>query len=369
MRTVALFGAGKIGEAIAALLASSGRYRVKVCDNDLARARHVAGALPSCEAHELNLSDANGTKAILNDCALVMSALPFFCNKAVAQAAADLGIHYADLTEDIETSRFIAHLSTTAPKSLFMPQCGLAPGFISIAAAHLVGLFDTVDTVKLRVGALPMYPTNRLMYNLTWSTDGLINEYCNPCDVITGGVRQSAPPLEGYERFSIDGDEYEAFNTSGGLGTLYEALHGKVRELSYKTIRYPGHRDLMVFLLQDLRFKDDRESLKKVLERSVPATGQDKCIIFVEATGTIKGHTCSKTYASTVYNQSLFNRSFTAIQVTTAAGICAPVDLLLSGAVRKTSGFIRAEDIALHAFLANEFGRLCRDDKALKGLS
>jgi len=101
----------------------------------------------------------------------------------------------------------------------------------------------------------------------------------------------------------------------------------------------------------------------------VPATGQDKCIIFVEATGTIKGHTCSKTYASTVYNQTLFNRSFTAIQVTTAAGICAPVDLLLSGAVRKTSGFVRAEDIALPAFLANEFGKLCRDDKALKGLS
>jgi saccharopine dehydrogenase-like NADP-dependent oxidoreductase len=207
------------------------------------------------------------------------------------------------------------------------------------------------------------------MYNLTWSTDGLINEYCNPCDVISDGVRQSAPPLEGYERFSLDGDEYEAFNTSGGLGTLYEMLKGRVRELSYKTIRYPGHREFMAFLLNDLRFKDDRDTLKKVLERSIPSTSQDKCVIFVEATGTIKGQACSKTYASTVYNQMLYNRHFTAIQVTTAAGICAPIDLLLSGAGPKTSGFVRAEDISLTAFLSNEFGKLCRDDKALKGLS
>ena len=368
MKTVALFGAGKIGEAITALFAASGRYRVKVCDADFARAKVVAGTPSCCDAHPLDLSDSTATKEILKDCDFVLSALPYFCNKTVAQAAADLGIHYADLTEDVDTSRFIAKLAATS-KSYFIPQCGLAPGFISIAAAHLISLFDSVDTVKLRVGALPMYPTNRLMYNLTWSTDGLINEYCNPCDVIANGVKQSAPPMEGYERFSLDSDEYEAFNTSGGLGTLYEMLQGRVRDLTYKTIRYPGHRDLMVFLLNDLRFKDDRETLKKVLERSIPTTHQDKCIIFVEATGAIQGHTCAKTYASTVYNQMVNNRHLSAIQITTAAGVCAPIDLLLSGAVPRACGFVRAEDISLSAFLANEFGKLCRDDRALRGLS
>ncbi len=368
MHTVALIGAGKIGEAITALFATSGRYRVKVCDVDVARAQQVVGTLAHCEAHAINLADPHSTKEILRGCSIVLSALPFFCNKAVAQAAADLNIHYADLTEDVETSKFIAHLASSST-SAFMPQCGLAPGFISIAAAHLTGLFDTVDTVKLRVGALPMYPTNKLMYNLTWSTDGLINEYCNACEVIQNGTKQLAAPLEGYERLSLDGDEYEAFNTSGGLGSLAEALHGKVRELNYKTIRYPGHRDLVHFLLSELQFKGDRDTLKKVLERSIPTTNQDKCIIFVEVTGVTRGRTCAKTYSSTVYNQMINNRHFTAIQITTAAGICAPVDMLLTGAIPKASGFVKPEDIPLPAFLSNEFGKLCRDDKALRGIS
>lgn len=368
MRTVALCGAGKIGEAITGLFAASGRYRVKVLDVDLKRAEYVVGNRASCEAHHVNLNDSVAFKKLISDCEIVISALPFFCNKAVAQAAHDLGIHYADLTEDVETSKFIAQLSHNS-HSCFMPQCGLAPGFISIAAAHLVGLLDSVDSLKLRVGALPMYPTNRLMYNLTWSTDGLINEYCNPCEAIQGGVRLTVPALEGLERFSMDGDEYEAFNTSGGLGTLADGLHGKVQELNYKTIRYPGHRDLMSFLLHDLAFINDRDSLKKVLERSIPTTGQDKCIVFVEASGTLKGVKTQKTYASCVYNQSIGGRHFSAIQITTAAGICAPVDLLLSGGIAKKSGFIRAEDVALTDFLANEFGKLCRDDRALKGIS
>jgi len=368
MRRVALFGSGRIGEAIAALFAASGRYHVKVCDLDLKRAKLVADNLPRCEAHAIDLNDSGATKKILGDCEIVISALPFFCNKTVAQFAAEVGIHYADLTEDVETSKFIAQLSHTS-RSCFMPQCGLAPGFISIAAAYLVGLLETVETLKLRVGALPMYPTNRLIYNLTWSTDGLINEYCNPCEAIHNGQRVSVPPLEGYERFSLDGDEYEAFNTSGGLGTLCDTLDGKVREVNYKTVRYPGHRDLMMFLLHDLKFIDDRQTLKKVLERSIPSTGQDKSIIFVQASGMQGGSRTEKTYASCVYNQTIAGRHFSAIQLTTAAGICAPVDLLLSGGISKKTGLICSEDISLPSFLANEFGKLYRDDKALQGIS
>ncbi len=319
-------------------------------------------------AHLVDLDDSSALRNLLKDCDVVISALPFFCNKAVAQAAFDVGIHYADLTEDVETSKFIAQLSQSS-RSCFMPQCGLAPGFISITAAHLVGLLDTVDSLKLRVGALPMYPTNRLMYNLTWSTDGLINEYCNPCEAIQGGVKLAVPALEGLETFSFDGDEYEAFNTSGGLGTLADALLGKVSDLNYKTIRYPGHRDLVSFLLHDLKFINDRDGLKRVFERSIPTTGQDKCIIFVEASGSLKGTKTQKTYASCEYNQVVGGKHFSAIQVTTAAGICGPVDLLLSGAICKKSGFIRAEDISLTDFLTNEFGKLCRDDRALRGIS
>lgn len=368
MHTVALFGAGKIGEAISALLASSGRYKVRVCDGDLARATAVASQWNSCEAHQLSLADPASMKALLQGCSVVMSALPFACNKLVAQAAADVGVHYADLTEDVDTSHFIATLATMS-SVCFIPQCGIAPGFISIAAAHLVKLFDKVDTVKMRVGALPIYPSNRLKYNLTWSTDGLINEYCNLCEVIQDGRLIKVPPLEGYEHFSLDGDEYETFHTSGGLGTLCHTLNGKVRELNYKTIRYPGHRDLMAFLLEDLRFHDDRDTFKAILERSLSTTKQDKCMILVEATGSDQGRFCQKTYASTVYNQVIFGQHFGAIQATTAAGICGVIDLLLEGQFKGKRGLIKTEEIPLLDFLGNEFGRIFRDEKALKGLA
>lgn len=367
MHTIALFGAGKIGEAITALLCSSGRYQVRVCDGNVDLAREIAQRWPSASGHPLNTNNPAETKKLLSGCSLVLSALPYSCNAAVAKAAADCDIGYADLTEDVRTSQQIAHLASTA-SSWFMPQCGLAPGFISIAAAHLCTLLDSVQTLKMRVGALPVYPTNKLKYNLTWSTDGLINEYCNPCDVLHNGQPEIVPALEGYERFSLDGCEYEAFNTSGGLGSICQTLHGKVRNVTYKTVRYPGHRDLIAFLLNDLKFSDDREGLKKVFERSIPTTLQDKCIILVEATGTIGSKFAQKTYASTVYNQTVAGRHFGAIQVTTAAGVCGAIDLVLSGSLGARKGFIKVEELPLKSFLANEFGKLFLDQKALGDL-
>lgn len=356
MFTVALFGAGKIGDAIVALLAASGDYRVRICDTDVTRAQAIAGSLSCCDSHLLNLDDKSSTLALLKGCDAVISALPFFCNRSVALYAAEAGVHYFDLTEDVETTKFISSLATNS-KSCFVPQCGLAPGFISLAARSLISEFNTVDTVKMRVGALPVFPTNRLKYNLTWSTDGLINEYCNPCEVIVGGTRISVPALEDLESFVIDGEVYEAFNTSGGLGTLCDTLQGQVRNLNYKSIRYPGHRDLLSFLLNELRFIDDRAALKKVFERSIPITAEDKCVILVEVTGVIHGRFIQKTYASTVYHQTVGNRHFAAIQITTASGILGIVDILVTGGLKGVSGMVKAESIPLETFLKNRFGK------------
>jgi saccharopine dehydrogenase-like NADP-dependent oxidoreductase len=365
--SVAVFGSGKIGEAITALLTSSKRYAVKVCDGDQSHASRIATQYPGATAYSLDLNNRDAVKDLLKGTSLVISALPFACNIAVAEAAAACGVNYADLTEDVRTAQRISELASSS-QSWFMPQCGLAPGFISIAAAHLASLFDSLDSLKMRVGALPTYPTNRLKYNLTWSTDGLVNEYCNPCEVIINGVRTTAPALEGYERLSLDGCEYEAFNTSGGIGSLVKTLEGKVKDLSYKTIRYPGHRELIRFMLEDLKFYNDRESLKKLLERSIPSTTQDKCLILVEAIGSKGDKKMQKSYVSCVYHQTVVGKHFGAIQVTTAAGICGVIDLLLSGALGKRTGFIPVEEIPLKSFLANEFGALFLDKKALEEL-
>ena len=274
------------------------------------------------------------------------------------------GAGYFDLTEDLETMRRVSEVAKQARSGqIFMPQCGLAPGFVSIVAHDLTGNFESLETVFMRVGALPQFPSNALMYNLTWSTDGLINEYCNPCEAIHEGQKINVLPLEGVEHFSLDGVRYEAFNTSGGLGTLCETLDGRVRELNYKTIRYLGHRDLMRFLTHDRRLSARRELLKDILEKAVPITFQDVVVIFCTVSGRRKGQLVQISDARKIYGETVDGEEWSAIQVTTAAAVCAVVDLHGQGKLTGT-GLVRQEQVARDEFLANRFGRHYRGSKS-----
>ena len=308
----------------------------------------------------IDASNHNELSAAMKDRNIVISALSFRFNPGVAQAALEAGASYFDLTEDVETTRQVHRIAAAAgDNQIFMPQCGLAPGFISIVANDLVKRFETVDNVRMRVGALPQFPTDALKYNLTWSTDGLINEYCNPCEVIHHGRRMEVLPLEGLEHFSLDGDRYEAFNTSGGLGTLCESLAGTVRELNYKTIRYMGHRDLVSLLVNDLRLSERREIFKDILEHSVPVTFQDVVITFCTVTGQRKGQLVQISDARKIYSQKIGDEVWSAIQITTAAGLCAVIDASANGQLPR-SGFVRQEEMSFDAFLNNRFGQRFR---------
>src|ERR1039458_7498802 len=147
----------------------------------------------------------------------------------ISSLPSERGTHHLDLTEDVARARRVRELAVDASKA-FIPQCGLAPGFVSIVAFDMAQRVEGLDSVKLRVGALPQYLSNALSYSLTWNTDGVINEYCEPCDAIVNGVRRETQPLEEREQFSLDGVIYEAFNTSGGLGTLCDTLIGHAIE-------------------------------------------------------------------------------------------------------------------------------------------
>ena len=353
MRRLLVLGAGKIGGAIVDLLGASGDWEVTVAD----QTREYLALIPEDRARrdEVDVSDATALAALAKDHEYVISALPFFLNPTVARVCRDVGAHYFDLTEDVATTRAVREVADGAT-SAFVPQCGLAPGFISIAAYELAKRFDRLRDVRMRVGALPQYPLDTLKYNLTWSTDGLINEYCNPCEAIRDGRLVEMLPLEGLESFSLDGVDYEAFNTSGGLGTLCETLDGKVDRLDYKTVRYPGHRDVMKMLLEDLRLRDRRELLKDVMESSVPITHQDVVLIFVSVSGWRDARLTQETYAKKVYAHEVEGRLMSAIQLTTASGICAMVDMHARGQLPQT-GFVRQEEAALEPFLANRFGR------------
>eukprot|EP00873_Tetraselmis_striata_P045375 jgi/Tetstr1/465639/TSEL_010285.t1 len=351
---VLIVGAGKIGRALAAMLADTGDYVVTIADRDAAALANAAR--PGVATEVVDVADEDALVAALSDKKAVLSAAPFFLTETIARAAKRAGAHYLDLTEDVASTKAVRALAEGA-ETAFAPQCGLAPGFVSIAGHDLAKRFDTLDTLTMRVGALPRFPTNALKYNLTWSTDGLINEYCEPCEAVVNGKPTLVQPLEGYENFTLDGVTYEAFNTSGGLGSLSETLAGKVQNLRYLTTRYPGHRDIMRMLLQDLGMKDRRDLMREVLETAVPMTRQDVVLIFITASGT-KGDLHEQD--SAVYRvtaQEFAGDTWSAIQSTTSAGVCTALDLMRAGKIA-TRGLIKQEDIALDTFLANRFGRI-----------
>lgn len=346
MHAILVIGAGRIGGAAAAALARHRGYAVTLAD------RVTPPRLPDrVRFLALDAADPAPLAAACRGKTAVLSTAPFFLNAAIAKAARDAGSHYLDVTEDVAATQAVQDLARGAATA-FVPQCGLAPGFVGIVAHDLARRFESPRAVRMRVGALPRYPNNRLKYNLTWSTDGLINEYCNPCEALRGGRRVWLEPLEGLERLSIDGVEYEAFNTSGGLGTLCETLAGRVDMLDYKTVRYPGHCEALKLLLEDLGLARNRAVLKEIFEASLPETSQDVVLVFVTASGMRGGHLVQETFSRTILGGA--GPDATAIQQATAAGLCAVLDLLLTGALPQ-SGFVRQEDVPLPAFLANRF--------------
>lgn len=364
MKRVLLAGAGKIGSMIANLLSATGDYQVTVVD----RSPGQLQGLPKSAAVETRVLDLTNPAELIEAMRgqfAVLSAAPYSITSQIVRAAKQANIHYLDLTEDVATTRLVKTLAADAATA-FIPQCGLAPGFISIVAYDLAKRFDSLDCVRLRVGALPQYPSNALNYNLTWSTDGVINEYLRPCEAIVEGVLREVPPLEELEEFSIDGVRYEAFNTSGGLGTLCETLSGRVRTLNYRTVRYPGHRDIMKALTHDLRLGERPEVLKDILEHAIPGTMQDVVLVFVTVSGQKHGRLLQETYANKVYGRVIDGVPCSAIQITTASGICAVLDLLAQGQV-PTRGFVRQEEIQLDAFLANRFGSAYAMPRAAAG--
>jgi len=356
MHSVLLLGAGKIGSAIARFLQHSGDYDVLVADQDPAALARV-GESASVPTLRLDAADEMALASAMRGRNSVVSALTFSANAAIARAALTAGCSYFDLTEDVATTRIVKQVAlSAAPGQIFLPQCGLAPGFVSIAANSLCHDFDKLDEVRLRVGALPLFPTNEMKYNLTWSTDGLINEYGNACEAIHEGKLLEVLPLEGLEHFSLDGVDYEAFNTSGGVGTLCETLQGNVRTLNYKTIRYRGHRELIKFLMSELRLNDRRDLLKDILENAVPITPQDVVLIFCTVTGWKAGHLTQVTDARKIYHGDFLGQRYSAIQITTASALCAVLDLHATGEL-VGRGFMRQEQVTLDQFLANRFGK------------
>ena len=385
MHNVLVLGGGKVGKSVAELFLAcgGGAYKVTLADRDavnlkeaevnMARLKTLAPHPVEFVTKQIDATNTAAVRELMKGHQYLVCMLPYDLVAGIAELANELGVHYFDVTEDVKaTERVKALTARGGVKVALMPQCGLAPGYIAIAGYEVARQYSEIHELTLRVGALPQYPTNALHYNVTWSVAGVVNEYCEPCNVMLDGDMTKLPALEGLERFSFEGVEYEAFYTSGGVGTLIETLvaekkTGKESKIAYKTIRYPGHRDLMTFLLHDLRLNVehakpgvngrvfDRRLAMDLLEHAIARTLQDVVVIFIHGIGMRDGRREQINFKRAIRATEIFGRVWPAIELTTAAGVCAMVDLHRLGKLPST-GFIRQEECSLATFNQTVFG-------------
>jgi saccharopine dehydrogenase-like NADP-dependent oxidoreductase len=357
LNNIAVLGLGKVGSLVGTLLTRSG-FSVTGIDANPPAGLHF-------EVRTEDIANPGALKSALAGQDAVISCLPFHLNVEIARIAHDSAMHYFDLTEDVPTTKAILEMARTA-KSVMAPQCGLAPGFIGIVGAHLAGHFEVLRSIELRVGALPQHPRGKLGYALNWSPEGVINEYINDCEVIRNGHPQMVPALEGLEIILVHGLVLEAFTTSGGLGTMCETYFGKVQELNYKTMRYPGHCELMKFLLNELYLRDERDLANKLLRNALPAVDEDVVFVHAAVEGLKGGRLSRDEYVRAYPAMQLDGRSWRAISWTTAASLCAVVEMVAAGSLPER-GFIKQEEIPFDKFLATRNGSLYRTADSVAG--
>lgn len=345
---VAVLGLGKVGHLAAELLQGSG-FVVTPIDGRPVKT-------PALQAEVVDVADSAALRRALSSQHAVLSCLPYALNKGAASCAHDLGIHYFDLTEDVPTTQHIRQLAESS-RALMAPQCGLAPGFIGIVGADLANQFEKVRSIRLRVGALPQNPTGLLGYAFNWSPEGVVNEYLNDCEVIEEGVRKTVSAMEWIETLYIDGMQLEAFTTSGGLGTMCETFEGRVENLDYKTMRYPGHVQLMNFFFHELLMRERRELAGEILANAKPPVDADVVYVHAAAEGWADGRLQRREFVRAYRPIDINGRSRTAIAWTTSASVVAVIEMVREGVLPK-HGFLKQEEIPLASFLATRTGSL-----------
>ncbi|MCF8213990.1 MAG: saccharopine dehydrogenase NADP-binding domain-containing protein [Chitinophagaceae bacterium] len=348
MKTILVFGMGKVGTLVGILL--NKRFAVTGFD------KNIPTEPTGFDCIQGDIQDQSLLEKTIPQFDAVVSCMPYNLNLSIARIAHAHGIHYFDLTEDVPTTEAIMQMSLTA-SAVMAPQCGLAPGLIGIIGANLAHRFTKLRDIELRVGALPRYPNGLLAYSFTWSPAGVINEYINDAEVIHNGTRKMVPSLDGIESINIEGRDYEAFSTSGGLGTMCQTYAGKVDTLNYKTIRYPGHAQLMRFLLYELILKDKRELVESILTEAKPPVEDDVVLVYAVVEGWKGNALAREEYYRSFHPIDINGKKWRAISWTTAASIAAVVEMVADQKLPQ-KGFLKQEEIDFSTFLETQNGQL-----------
>ena len=342
---ILVVGAGNIGRGIYHFFADSGEQSLlTIIDNDSDRLFYLDGA----NAHVVEDFFQSPSK-YLPEYDYVFMCVPVYDVQVVhniVAACEAAGTHYIDFSEDVAVRRELNKMNPQ--KILVAPGCGLAPGMIQVITHDLTKRFDDVEKIEAHVGALPLHVANDLLYHVTWSVDGVVNEYTKPLDYIQNGKRKSNYMLDHNPvNVIINGKPYESFPTSGGFGTLVDEWDGKAKDVIYRTLRYSGHFwQVKSYLWQHYGDKGteaerDKASLRRALAATTPLRRiEDRVVISATVVGTKDMERRCDTIALEVGS----TRQVTAIQRTTAAGGCMVFKLHREGKL-KGVGVLRHEEI------------------------
>lgn len=350
--TVLVIGAGRVGRAVTRRLHASARYAVRLADPHHAALEWARRA--GIRTHQLTAGayPAN-LKAALAGADVLVCAAPDFVTCEIARAAKETGCHYVDVSESIASKKHIQLIAKEAG-SAFVPGCGLAPGLVTTLVSDMARTQGPDSRMTAYVGVLPINKINRLGYANMWGIDGLLAEYTAPCQVIEDGKATTVAPLSGLETLCLEGQTYEAFNTAGTLDDLVPGMQGKLQGLAFKTLRFPGHWDYIKFLMDDLGLKDQPQMLKSLLLNGLPTVENDQVIICLESR---EGHATANTarsshrrvmhFESQEYVEPHGSTMESAVSGTSAAHVCAIIDLLCNAGLQTNTGLIHHHDLTI----------------------
>jgi lysine 6-dehydrogenase len=392
-----VIGSGMMGSAAAFDMARTAQVgSVTLADSDIGRAREVAARVnritgdKKVRAVALEASDEKAAARVLSGHDAALSAVPYFLNLGLARAAVEARCHFADLGGNNTVVRQELALSKQAEKRgvAVAPDCGLSPGMASILGGELVRrLGGRADALRLYVGGLPERPTPPFHYQLVFSVEGLINEYVEPARILRKGKLTTIDPLTEPEDFHIAGfAPLVAFHTSGGTSTLPETFEGRVGECFEKTLRYPGHYDLLCELKELGLFSSDkmkfgkaeispRAMMSKIFEGKFASKGPDVCLMRLEAhesvnrpgaRGLLGGRLKGRVASFTMVDHYDPKTDMSAMMRTTAFPASIVVQMLASGAISKRGGVLQERDVPADLFLGEIEKRGIRVDYAME---
>jgi len=341
MANVVIFGVGQMGTPIAYAMSKLGHKLTLVDSSEEAfQAADVLIDKPMDKEAVLNLRVS--APSIIEGKDLVISALPYHKTEMVAKSAIELSVPYCDLGGKVDVSANINRFASDSSFPFVFTDLGLAPGLVNILAEWGYDVLRGADEIKMMVGGLPdKATTNPLKYMVTWSIDGLLNEYRDACEVLSDGNIELVPGMEGLEEVTLrqHADKFEAFYTSGGAAHTIRTMQGRgVKDCSYKTLRYKGHRDIIRFLIRECELPD--ECIRRIFSHGCSPSGPSS----IKDIAIVK---CLVRELDTYWDKELVINSddtFTAMQRATAFPLASVADLMAYGEIEpESTGWVLTE--------------------------